>query len=75
MLNDNTQPNGSWSWCGATCTRHHVQITSEIDQSVYVTAHTWETRSYPKECLKTNKMHSIYRMGDFTVDMFKDGTK
>jgi len=31
MLNDTTKPNGAWSWCGATCTRHNLKITSEIE--------------------------------------------
>ena len=40
MLNDQTEPNGGWSWCGKTCTRHIVQIKSDVEQEVYVTAHT-----------------------------------
>lgn len=31
MLDDQTGPNGSWSWCGATCTRHVVEIESEVE--------------------------------------------
>ena len=75
MLNDNRKPNGQWTWCGTTCTRHQIKVTSEVDQTAYVTVHTWEPRSYPYECRKRNKMHSIYRFGDFTVDMFRDGAK
>lgn len=45
MLNDETDSPGSWSWCGATCTRHLVDVTSEVAQTVYVTAYTWEKRS------------------------------
>lgn len=44
-------------------------------QEVYVTAYTWEKRSYPKECQKTNLVHSIYMEGDFTVYTFKEGAR
>jgi hypothetical protein len=60
MLGDETPANGSWSWCGETCTRHLMTISSAVEQDVYVTAFTWEKRSYPEECQKTHKVHSIY---------------
>ena len=44
MLNDKTVSPGSWSWCGATCTRHTLQITSTVAQTVYVTANSWDSR-------------------------------
>ena len=75
MLDDNTGENGSWSWCGETCTRHEITISSAVAQEVYVTAFTWEKRSYPEECQKTNKVHSIYMVDDFTVYTFKDGAR
>ena len=73
MLDDQTDSPGSWSWCGETCTRHTLEVTSDVDQDVYVTAQTWESRTQPTECRKENKIHSIYRDGDFRVAMFKDG--
>ena len=75
MLDDDTVSPGSWSWCGETCTRHKVQISSAVAQSVYVTAYTWEKRSYPSECLKKNKVHSIYKENDTTVYTFKEGAR
>lgn len=30
MLNDKTGPNGGWQWCGKTCTRHIIQIESDV---------------------------------------------
>lgn len=75
MLNDRTVSPGSWSWCGETCTRHYVQVSSAMAQTVYVTAFTWEKRSYPTECQSSNKMHSIYMEGDFTVYTFKEGAR
>lgn len=75
MLDDQTDSPGSWSWCGETCTRHYVQVSSVTAQTVYVTAFTWEKRSYPTECQASNKMHSIYMEGDFTVYTFKDGAR
>ena len=78
MLDDQTYNPGTWSWCGKTCTRHEIDITSSVDQEVYVTAHTWEKRSYPKECIlreTEKKPHSIYRKGDRNVVLFKDGVQ
>lgn len=31
MLDDDTDSPGSWSWCGPTCTRHTISITSSVD--------------------------------------------
>lgn len=45
MLNDQTDSPGQWSWCGATCTRHVMEVTSDVAQDVYITAHTWEART------------------------------
>ena len=30
MLDDKTDNPGSWSWCGETCTRHKVEVTSSV---------------------------------------------
>ena len=73
MLDDKTVQNGKWSWCGPTCTRHIVTVKSDVDQDLIVTAHTWDERTYPQECLKRNKVHSIYREGNNVVDMFRNG--
>ena len=43
-LNDQTTPNGTDSDCGSTCVRHDLSVTSEVDQTVYVEAHTWDDR-------------------------------
>ena len=74
MLNDPQESPGSWSWCGITCTRHTLTVTSEVDQIVFLTANLWEQRTYPEECRKSNKVHSIYRKGSRTVDIFRDGS-
>ena len=74
MLDDQSGPNGSWQWCGATCTRHIMQIESSVQQDVFVTAHTWEARTYPNECKNKNKTHSIYLLGASSIDTFEQGT-
>ena len=51
MLNDSTGPNGKWEFCGATCTRHSLEVYSDVAQDVFITLHTWENRSYPSDCL------------------------
>ena len=48
MFDDKTRPNGEWEFCGPTCTRHTLEVTSDVDQDVYVTLHTYASRSYPK---------------------------
>ena len=75
MLNDPKTEKGAWSWCGETCTRHIVEVTSAVDQVVFVTGHIWEPRSYPSECKNKNKVHSIYMDGASAIDMFREGSK
>ena len=52
MLNDQTKSPGKWPFCGKRCTRHMVTVISTVDQPIYITVYTWDTRSYPKECQK-----------------------
>lgn len=42
---------------------------------MYITAYTWEQRSYPRECQKSNKLHSMYMAGDNKVSTFKYGAR
>lgn len=52
MINDqkhDTNP-GRRSWCGSQCTRHELYISSDVTQTVYVTAHTWDERSMGDTC-------------------------
>jgi len=74
-LSDKTVSPGEWSWCGATCTRHKVKVTSKAKQTVYVTAYTWDKRSYPLECQAAGKTHSIYLEDDITVYTFSSGSR
>lgn len=32
---------GKWSWCGPRCTRHELEIFSPVDQTLYISSHTW----------------------------------
>ena len=50
MLNDTTEPNGSFHYCGEECTRHTVTLMSDTTQTVYLTAHTWDKRSMGDTC-------------------------
>jgi hypothetical protein len=50
MLDDPSSNPGKWSWCGPTCSRHTLTVTSEVDQNVWFTAHTWDKRGKPDEC-------------------------
>ena len=46
MLDDPAPRNGRDRNCGYRCTRHKVVITSEVDQIVWVGAHTYRYYSY-----------------------------
>ena len=41
-LDDKTRPNGQLPDCGKKCVRHELQITSEVMQDVWVSAHRWD---------------------------------
>jgi len=77
MLNDNSQAQnpGRYSWCGSSCTRHVLTLTSSVDQDVYLTAHTWDDRCMANSCESWNSglTHSIYRPGADYVMAFKYG--
>ena len=40
---------------------------------MFVTAHTWEARTYPIECNKENLLHSVGVVGAPTIDTFEKG--
>ena len=75
MLDDKTDSPGQWSWCGKTCTRHSLIVSSRVEQDVYLTVNLWEARSYPTECKRRNKYHSVYVEGKKSVDMWRDGSQ
>lgn len=75
-LGDVSDGSGSYSWCGDECTRRMVDLYSEVDQLVYVTAHTWDARSMTDSCedwTSANMPHSLYVPGDQYVRTFKYG--
>ena len=51
-LNDPGEGNGTHHWCGASCTRRELTLTSAETQDVYVTVHTWDKRALPNQCEK-----------------------
>jgi len=51
---------GSYTWCGANCTRHTLHLKSSIKQDVFIAAHTWDARCQADSCAKTSPMpHAI----------------
>ena len=75
LANDPQRYAGSWPWCGSTCTRHKMEITSDVTQDIYLTAHTWDSRQMPSLCVNwyTSKKHGIKRPGDRYVRTFRYG--
>jgi hypothetical protein len=63
-LNDTsaaTNP-GQEDWCGRKCTRHVLTVTTEVEQDVIISAHTWEDRCMAEKCLarSSQKVNSIF---------------
>ena len=53
--NDKTQkqnPGKMEGICGATCTHHTMTLTSDMEQTVYVSAQTWGRKAIPDVCEK-----------------------
>jgi len=66
MLDDDLSLHeGGNRYCkGANCSKHTLEIISEVDQTIYVTAHTWDARMAPKSCtaagIKREEYHCTY---------------
>ena len=45
----NPNPNRRTLW-GTERSKHVFTITSPVDQTIYISAHTWPLRSYPHDC-------------------------
>ena len=79
MLDDQTQADhpGDFYYCGATCTKHTLTLSSDVEQSVWVTAHTWDRRSMGNTCnalwWDTGKYHSIKAPHDYYYRVFNEG--
>jgi hypothetical protein len=52
MLDDTTAVRGIQDLCGNDCTRHVMTLTSAVDQTVVVSAQTWEDRCNTGSCNK-----------------------
>ena len=60
-LDDNSQAQNPGIWqdvCGASCTRHTLTLKADMDQTVYLTAFTWNDRVIPDQC--QNKDNGLY---------------
>jgi hypothetical protein len=74
-LDDPTKPNGEHEKCGPKCTKHTLEITSKVDQTVFLAAHTWDKRGIAKECaadtglwsnILVNHMAYLFKYGGTT---------
>jgi hypothetical protein len=78
-LGDNTAAEnpGSYSWCGSSCTRHYLNLTSDVEQTVYVTAHTWDNRGVSKDCRISlgDKPHNIHVPHENYIQAFYGGSR
>ena len=46
MLNDPAKKNGRDRNCGSQCTRHSLTVISDVDQYIWIGAHTYRYYSY-----------------------------
>ena len=46
MFDDPAEQNGSDRSCGRSCTKHALKITSHVDQTIWIGAHTWQYYGY-----------------------------
>lgn len=53
MLDDQGTKPGYLPWCGAKCSLHKFTLTSEIEQEIVISGHTWPKRTYPAQCIAT----------------------
>ena len=49
-LNDDGSNSEKGQLCGSDCTRHVLTVKSEVDQTIWVTGHTWDERGMPAKC-------------------------
>jgi len=60
-LNDQSPSNGTWgNHCGDGCVQHTYTITSTVDQTIYVEAHTWDSRQQTAACKQGRTKYSIF---------------
>lgn len=66
---------GAYNWCGAQCSRHLIELTSEVDQTVFVTAYTWDDRMITDACTESQrKVHSVFAPGQKSIMTFNGGS-
>ena len=57
LNDDKTGADECGYWHGPKCGRHTMELTSEVDQTVWITAHTWDERTRPKNCQTMEGVH------------------
>ena len=56
-LNDNSAKDNPGTWngvCGSSCTRHTMSLKSDVTQTVYLTAYTWDDTGVPASCFDSD---------------------
>ena len=59
MLDDPMTEKEPGSRCTGKCSSHKINITSEVDQTIHVSLHTWDKRAQPPSCLSYANSHSF----------------
>ena len=55
---------------GPKCGRHTLVLTSDVDQTVWLTAHTWDARTLPKKCQTQQGEHLFFIEGTDEDSMY-----
>ena len=66
-LNDDKSGAVDCATKSAKCGRHTLTLKSAVDQTVWITAHTWDARTLPTKCQTKKGRHMV-----FLEDQYKD---
>ena len=68
LNDDKTGADECGYWEGPKCGRHTLELTSEVDQTVWITAHTWDARTLPENCQTMEGVHQVLLDGQEVND-------
>ena len=57
MLDDDMSSAPLNDSCLGRCSAHKINITSDVDQDIWVSMHTWDKRSMPRQCHEDTESH------------------
>ena len=72
---DESQIPGHWIWCGIECSAHTFELSSEVEQTIYLSGNVWPYHSYDLDCdLSTYFYHLLVVEGVDDVHGWQSGS-